>query len=92
MDQNESLISDSTVEQEFLGEKRTGSIIKFHSEERKKRQQEVKRLKKYQRKLKMISIFFLFFALFILLNCCIGFSSAPFYEKNTTCKRVEPTP
>ena len=33
----------------------------------------------------------MFFSLYILLNSCIGFSSAPFYEKNLSCHRIEPS-
>lgn len=60
--------------------------------ERNKELQEQTKIKKFQRKLKLCSTFFLFFALFILLNSCIGFSSAPFYERELSCNRVETTP
>ena len=35
--------------------------------------------------LKVYSLYFVIFSVLILLNACIGFSSAPFYSKDTTC-------
>jgi uncharacterized membrane protein len=34
----------------------------------------------------------MFFSNFLLLNACVGFSSAPFYLPGLNCNRVEPTP
>ena len=34
----------------------------------------------------------MFFSIFLLLNACVGFSSAPFYLPGLHCNRVEPTP
>lgn len=36
-----------------------------------------------RRKFKFISIYFVVFSVFILLNACIGYSSAPYYSPNT---------
>jgi len=46
---------------------------------------------KYKVKLKAVSLFFVIFSVFILLNASIGASSAPFYDKDTTCSKYEPT-
>jgi len=45
----------------------------------------------YKSKLKAISLFFICFSLFILVNACIGASSAPFYDKHTSCNRFDLT-
>jgi len=42
-------------------------------------------------KLKVISLFFVILSCFILLNSCIGASSAPFYDKFTDCNRYDLT-
>lgn len=51
---------------------------------------ELRVIKKFQKQLKICSYFFLFWAIFILLNACIGFSSAPFYLPEVKCNRLEP--
>ena len=38
-----------------------------------------------------MSLFFISFSVFILLNACIGASSAPFYDKLTECSKYELT-
>jgi len=45
----------------------------------------------YRFKLKVISLFFVSLSVFILVNACIGASSAPFYDKFTSCNRYELT-
>lgn len=42
--------------------------------------------------MKLYAYFFMFFSCFLLLNACVGFSSAPFYLPSLNCNRVEPTP
>jgi len=36
--------------------------------------------------------FYLVFSLFVILNDCVGLSSAPFYSSHVTCKLADPTP
>ena len=67
------------------------SSFRMTVHERQKEILEQIQYKKYSKRLKYCSTFFLFFAIFILLNSCIGFSSAPFYEHNTNCKRQDLT-
>ena len=63
---------------------------KFALDQRVKEIAEQKQVKVFTRKLKCFSYFFLFLALYILLNACIGFSSAPFYLPDINCNRIEP--
>ena len=65
--------------------------LRFASEERQKEVAEMRELRKYTRRFKCISYFFLFFSIFILMNACIGFSSAPFYLPDVNCNSLEPT-
>jgi hypothetical protein len=46
---------------------------------------------KYKLKLKVTSLFYVAFSVFILLNACIGFSSAPYYERYTNCTEYDVT-
>ena len=46
---------------------------------------------KYRLKLKVISLYYVFLATFVILNACIGASSAPFYDKYTECSKYELT-
>ena len=39
----------------------------------------------------MISLYYVFLATFVILNACIGASSAPFYDKYTECSKYELT-
>jgi hypothetical protein len=49
---------------------------------------EEEKFSKYRMKLKVVSLFFMLLSLFILLNACIGASSAPFYDKFTVCSKM----
>jgi len=53
---------------------------------------EEKARNKMKCKLKVVGYFFITLSIYILLNCAIGFSSAPFYERLANCNRNEPTP
>jgi hypothetical protein len=55
-------------------------------------QEEEDRLKMYRRRLKIVSIFFIIFASLIMVNACIGASSAPFYDTETECSTYDTTP
>ena len=46
---------------------------------------EEQQFNKYRRKIKPISLFFVVFSVYILVNACIGWSSSPFYDKQTEC-------
>lgn len=46
----------------------------------------------YKKKVKYWSYFTISISCYILLNVCIGFSSAPFYEKEIPCFIQDPTP
>lgn len=48
-------------------------------------------VRKFQKRLKVCAYFFMFWAIFILLNACIGFSSAPFYLPEVKCNHLEPS-
>jgi len=37
-------------------------------------------------------LFLVVFSVFVLLNACIGYSSAPFYTPETTCSAYNPDP
>lgn len=51
-----------------------------------------KRIYEYFRKrITRWSYYILFIASYCLLNVCIGFSSAPFYEKSINCYIFDPT-
>ena len=39
----------------------------------------------------MLSMYFVIFSVFILLNACIGFSSAPFYSPSAQCDIYNPS-
>ena len=52
---------------------------------------EDEKFNKFRLKLKVISLFLIIFSVFILLNACIGASSAPFYDKYTDCTKYELT-
>ncbi|CDW90837.1 UNKNOWN [Stylonychia lemnae] len=67
------------------------SHMKFANEERLKEIKEQKIVRKFQKQLKICAYFFLFWATFILLNSCIGFSSAPFYLPEVKCNHLEPS-
>ena len=64
--------------------------MRFNSEERLKELKELRVVRKFQRQCKVFAYFFLFWACFILLNACIGFSSAPFYIPAAKCNKLEP--
>jgi hypothetical protein len=49
-------------------------------------------LDKIRQRLKILSMYFVVFSVFILLNACIGYSSAPFYSPNSHCDLYNPTP
>ena len=49
------------------------------------------RLKAIRKNIKNSALFFLAFSLFIILNDCVGLSSAPFYSTHVHCKLVEPS-
>jgi hypothetical protein len=49
------------------------------------------RLKRIRSNLKHIAHYFLAFSLFIIINACVGLSSAPFYITHVKCKLVEPS-
>jgi hypothetical protein len=66
--------------------------VKQISEERQKEILEERQYGKFLIRLKLYAYFFMFFSIFLLLNACIGFSSAPFYLPGINCNRVEPTP
>ena len=57
--------------------------------EETQRKEEDSKFDKYRLKLKVVSMFFISFSVFILLNACIGASSAPFYDKYTECSKFE---
>ena len=64
--------------------------IRMLSEERKRELSDLKQIKLFTRSLKCLAYFFIFFASFLLLNSCIGFSSAPFYLPGVKCDALEP--
>lgn len=66
------------------------TTIRFASEERLKEIAEMKQIRAFQWRLKCCSYFNILFSFFILINACIGFSSAPFYLPNVKCSIVEP--
>lgn len=66
------------------------SHLRFASEERLKEIKEMRKVRKFQKRLKVCAYFFLFWSIFILLNACIGFSSAPFYLPEVRCNHLEP--
>ena len=49
------------------------------------------RLKAIRKNIKNSALFFLGFSLFIILNDCVGLSSAPFYSTHVRCKLAEPS-
>lgn len=89
MESTSSLISPR--DNQFALNESFVSSFRLTVKERQKEILEQIQFKKYSTKLKYCSTFFLFFAIFILLNSCIGFSSAPFYEHDTGCKRADMT-
>jgi len=44
--------------------------------------------KHIQKHLKCYSLYFTIFGMLLLLNACIGFSSAPYYSQQTTCNNL----
>ena len=85
-----SIDEDSRL-QESLMSGDFSSHMRFASEERLKELKEMRRIRKFQKQLKICAYFFLFWAIFILLNACIGFSSAPFYLPEVHCNHLEPS-
>ena len=81
-------VTNSRKNSELMSEFST--TMRFASEERQKEIAEMNQIRKFQKKLKCCSYFFVVFAFFILINACIGFSSAPFYLPNVNCSIVEP--
>ena len=65
--------------------------LRFASEERNKEIKEKKKTLMFQRRLKFCAYFFISFSCFILINACVGFSSAPFYLPEVDCNRLEPS-
>lgn len=45
---------------------------------------------RFRKRLIGYSLFLVVFSIFILLNACIGYSSAPFYTPETTCSVFNP--
>jgi hypothetical protein len=47
-------------------------------------------MENFRKKLRVYSLYQVIFSVFILLNACIGYSSAPFYTPETTCSIFTP--
>ena len=59
--------------------------------EEKQSQEEDKKFRSYQVRFKIVSLFFVVLSTLVLINACIGSSSAPFYDKHTECNIYELT-
>jgi len=86
--QRMALDEESRLHQSLMSD--FSSHMSFNSDERLKELKELRVIKRFQRKCKIFAYFFLFWACFILLNACIGFSSAPFYIPAAKCNKLEP--
>ena len=68
---------------------RSSFSFKYQMKKEARLMAEDEKYDKYRLKLKTISLFFISFSVFILINSCIGASSAPFYDKYTECNKYE---
>jgi len=80
---------DPSLDTNLLGNLPTS--IQLQSEERLKELEEKRELGKFSKRLKYCGYFFIFFSSFLLLNACVGFSSAPFYLPKVDCNSFEPS-
>ena len=58
---------------------------------RRKEEQKHLYLEKFRKSLIIYSLYLVIFSVFILLNACIGYSSAPFYTPDTSCSAFSPS-
>ena len=77
---SDSFLDNAAVRASFSFKAQLDRDAKLMAEEEK--------FTKYKLKLKVVSLFFMILALFMLLNACIGASSAPFYDKFTVCSKM----
>lgn len=80
---------DPSLDTNLLGTHATS--IQLQSEERQKELEDKRELGKFSKQLKYCGYFFIFFSSFLLLNACVGFSSAPFYLPKVDCNSFEPS-
>ena len=80
---------DPSLDTNLLGNLPTS--IQLQSEERLKELEDKRELGKFSKRLKCCGYFFIFFSTFLLLNACVGFSSAPFYLPKVDCNPFEPS-
>ena len=60
------------------------------SKMQRKEQQKQVFFERFRKRLIVFSLFMVVFSVFVLLNACIGYSSAPFYTPETTCSAYDP--
>lgn len=94
-----NLFKSAPTEETLLRERLDSALLsefshsmRYASEERRKELKEQREVKRFGWRLKFCAYFFIFFSCFILMNACIGFSSAPFYLPGLDCSALEPTP
>ncbi len=67
------------------------SSASYHLQASSRQAQQLSSLELIRKRLKVLSMYFVIFSVFILLNACIGFSSAPFYSPSAQCDIYNPS-
>lgn len=88
---DESFISRASFSHSGSMASRSSMSLNQQSQLRQKESRILSTLDRVRQKLKVLSLYFVVFSVFILLNACIGFSSAPFYSPDTDCDLYHPS-